>query len=256
MNTFLISKEENIILWKEINFRQPDRYFYTDLHNNKLFGGEDFLFATPFSDSCALVYDGVFWKIINIAQKEIITLPDSLEFDALNGMRHNNIAIYDETTNHWGGYHFCSQEKTFEQNIPFIWDALEFSRQSGSVYGGINRLGRTYQADPVDGWYNWQFEVPVIKMPLEKAQTVAYYEKYLEYYENEFYQEHVRYIREKYDSTCTFEQALEKSKSNTKNAQAFADFYLDDREKYSDNNIENVEVGDIRSYQKILGKMK
>lgn len=253
MEKKLRSKEANVMLWKEEDFREPDRYFYTDYKDNILFNGNKFLYATPFSDYCALINDGA-WKIIDTNQKEIILLPEDITIDAINGMFHKNIAVFDKKSNHWGSYHFSSEEKTFELGIPFIWDTLEFSRKKEIVYGGKNRITGDFHADNLDEWVNLQLEVPLIAMPIEDAQTTDYYKKYIEYYKDEFFQTHIKYRTTTYSSDYTYEQVKKQSEDNIQNAQYNIAFFFETADEHP--RPQKVEVGDFKTYKKVLGKMK
>ncbi len=51
------------------------------------------------------------------------------------------MAVFDEKEKQWGSYHYDDNEKGFLQDIPFIWDTLEFSRKQDQVYVGKSNVG-------------------------------------------------------------------------------------------------------------------
>ncbi len=256
----LVSVEENIILWKE-KAREIDVYFYTDIRQDELFDGKRFTFATPFSDYCALVKNSD-WEIINILEKERIILPSNLNFESINGIRHNNISILDRYTKKWGGYYFDAKNHSFTQTIPFIWDTLEFSRKEGTIYSGIGRIHKKFSIDNMiqnknkEDWWLWEIEVPVIEMTIEQGKTEKYYQEYLDYYKNDQLEEHIKYIKETHGQVLDEKVIEELAQYLTANLTGVADFEFGDEAKYNENNGETVEVGDIKTYQKITGKMK
>lgn len=251
----LVSVEENIILWKE----KTDVYFYTDIKQNELFDGKRFALATPFSDCCALVKNDD-WEIINIDEQERIILPRSLNFENIKGIRHNNISILDRHAKKWGSYYFDAKNHSFTQKIPFIWDALEFSRKEGIIYGGISKI---YKSMPTDNmiqnkgdWWLWDIEIPLIAMTIEEGQTEEYYQEYLGHYKNDQLGEHIKYIKETHGQVLDEKVIKELAQYLTANLTDIADFEFGDEEKYNHNSGEETEVGDFKTYKKVLGKMK
>lgn len=78
----------------------------------------------------------------------------------------------------------------------------------------MNRITGASHADNLDEWVNLQLEVPLIEMSIEEAQTTDYYKKYIEYYKDEFFQTHIRYITTTYSSNYTYEQVKKQSEDN------------------------------------------
>ncbi len=144
-NIELLSIKENIVLWCTCYKYAlcPRLYFYTDIKGELLFEGTIFQYATPFSDSCALIKQNNAWYIIDLKLMEFVSLPSEILPYRANGFENGNLAIFDRTKEHWGSYYYSREFKTFEQDIPFIWDALEFLRKKDIVYVGMHDVSKT-----------------------------------------------------------------------------------------------------------------
>lgn len=124
---FLISVEEDIALWKKFNAVHKEYlHFYTNLEGNLIFNGKNFKYATPFSNSRACINNFREWLILDLERKEIISFPNGLNFENINILRNDNIALFEKSSFKWGSIKYYPDEKSFQNDIPFIWDALTF----------------------------------------------------------------------------------------------------------------------------------
>lgn len=143
----ILSIKENIVLWgteRTCKYSLCSKlYFYTDMEGKLLFDGTIFRYATPFSDSCALVKQDNDWYIIDLKIMKFVGLPNEILPYTANGFENGNLAIFDRTKEHWGSYYYSRENQAFEQDIPFIWDALEFLRKKEGVYVGIHDIYKT-----------------------------------------------------------------------------------------------------------------
>ncbi|MDE6141669.1 MAG: hypothetical protein K2G03_03605 [Bacilli bacterium] len=171
----LISIKENIVLWGTYYKYSlcPRLYFYTDIEGKLLFDGTIFQYATPFSDSCALVKQDNDWYIIDLKIMEFVGLPNEILPYTANGFENGNLAIFDRKKEHWGSYYYSREDKTFKQDIPFIWDALEFLRKKEDVYVGIHDIYKTpgINEDAYESYFKYEEEYyEDLKANLSKAR--------------------------------------------------------------------------------------
>lgn len=145
-NIYIASIREDIVYWKTYpsgyTLVSP-KYFYTDLEGKILFNESIFDYAAPFSNSCSLVKQGSDWYIIDLNLKEFVSLPNEITPYAASGFEMGNLIIFDKETGHWGSYYYNREDKTFQKDIPFIWDALKFAENKDFVYVGLSAIYKT-----------------------------------------------------------------------------------------------------------------
>ena len=245
----LISVEENIALWAVKEYRDQKRYYYyTDLQGNLLFNGECFFYATPFSDHKALVKIYREPLVLDISHKELVEIPESISWESLNGFRNSNMAVFDEKEKQWGSYHYDDNEKGFLQDIPFIWDTLEFSRKQDQVYVGKSNVGvAMFGYDVQTKWDERDLELQIATLQLDKkyAYDLKRY-KYL----IDMYKKAIRFIIETFDDSKTTQEDFIKKPYN------ISDYYFEEewKEEYSTNQDLLVQTGNLDEYKRILGK--
>ena len=266
----LVSYEEDIALWKITNVEKGCLYFYTDLNGNVLFD-TDFSYATPFSSGKACIFYERYFHILDLDKKEIISFPSELEkisncysgttqFAQLNGMRHDNIAIFDEESFKWGGFKYNSSEKTFKQNIPYIWDTLEFSRLKDWAYVGLHTKSGIVDNYPYSHWSDDNgtlFTLSNMIMPIGRAQDLICYELRKKFYLRGGYQDVVKFINEEIENTVPIENRDQIIKSYIKKAYNIADDCFEEncQEELNNNYGNVVEVGNIKEYTRKLGRL-
>ena len=251
----LISVEENIALWKESSFPDhEEEYFYTDLEGNLLFNGKKFQYATPFYNSLACVNDRIDgWYLMDIKKKQLVFVPKEISFDNINGFRQENLALFDKEKRHWGSYCYTPESAEFREEIPFIWDNLEFSRDNGFVYTGlVDRSPICFGADK-----RRVFQINVVKLPIDKAYDLSYYQYLMETYRVAINQNTIRYITEELEDL--YSQAQEECliQAYIGSAYSLSDYYFEERDKkeYQRNDGAKVELGDLGDYQRVLAKV-
>lgn len=245
----LISVEENIALWAVKEYRNQKRYYYyTDLQGTLLFNGECFFYATPFSDHKALVK--IYRKplVLDLSHKELVEIPESISWESLNGFRNSNMVVFDEKEKQWGSYHYDDNEKGFLQDIPFIWDTLEFSRKQDQVYVGKSNVGvAMFGYDVQTKWDERDLELQIATLQLDKkyAYDLKRY-KYL----IDMYKKAIRYIIETFDDSKTTQENFIKKPYN------ISDYYFEEewKEEYNTNQDLLVQTGNLDEYKRILGK--
>lgn len=251
----LVSVEENIGLWKKRYFNDDkEDYFYTDLEGNLLFDGRNFQYATPFYHSLACVNDRIDgWYLMDIRKKQLVSLPKEISFDNINGFRQENLALFDKEKRHWGSYCYTPESAEFREEIPFIWDNLEFSRDNGFVYTGlVDRSPICFGADK-----RRVFQINVVKLPIDKAYDLSYYQYLMETYRVAINQNTIRYITEELEEL--YSQAQEECliQAYIGSAYSLSDYYFEERDKkeYQRNDGAKVELGTLGDYQKVLAKV-
>jgi len=142
-HVFLRGVEENIALWsyKLFSFgnEREYRYCYTNLSGDLLLGNQEFSYAMPFSNGCALVQTSYPIQkqttfIIDTKRHQILSVPP--DFKNVNNIMYNRLPILDYESNKWGTYMINPETGEWSYDIPFIWDCLALSRNEGSVYVG------------------------------------------------------------------------------------------------------------------------
>lgn len=245
----LISVEENIALWAVKEYRNQKRYYYyTDLQGTLLFNGECFFYATPFSDHKALVKIYREPLVLDISHKELVEIPESISWESLNGFRNSNMVVFDEKEKQWGSYHYDDNEKGFLQDIPFIWDTLEFSRKQDQVYVGKSNVDvAMFGYDVQTKWDERDLELQIATLQLDKkyAYDLKRY-KYL----IDMYKKAIRYIIETFDDSKTTQENFIKKPYN------ISDYYFEEewKEEYNTNQDLLVQTGNLDEYKRILGK--
>ncbi len=264
---YLRSVEEDIALWKkesliikDINSTKESkiyRYFYTDLLGNLLFNGKSFNYATPFSNSRACLKDGDEWLILDSKDKKITYFPDELSFKNINVFRNDSLALCNGNDFKWGSIKYNNDENIFEFDIPFIWNALDFSRENGKVYVGI------YEANPIisnhpyfhyDEDFGTLFTIETMKLPIDMAKNTDYYYKTKNFFP---LSPMTRYIKEEIYSDIPKEERKNIINDYLKTAYDISDTYFTEefKEEFNNNKGYIVDIGDFNSYQKKLGKL-
>lgn len=231
-NFKIVSIEEGIILLQQQNLQKKDSrtYFFTDLNGNILFSNTGFKYATPFSSSLSYV---IMWDnmeyIIDIKSKLLILISNN-KWQITNGFRNGNLAVFDEESKKWGSYLFDRDNLSFSQDIPFIWDALEFSRDKDFVYAGKN--GKILTSTFYDVQTRWseisdfKFSIRAIKMLKEMAYDLKHYQYIIDDYKGAINQNKIRYITEKISRLSE-----EEITNILKNPYNLSDYYFDEKTK-------------------------
>lgn len=258
---FLESVEEDIALWKKGNGALKDYcYFYTDLEGNLLFNGEKFSYATPFSNLRACVNNYREWLILDLERKEKVSFPDELEFVNINKFRNDGLVLFDKNSLHWGSIRYNPYEGTFEKDIPFIWDALEFSRLQGQVYVGIHSVSPIRNNDPYFHWsddFGSIFTIEVMRLPIDLAKNLDCYNHRKKAYTGAMYQNVIRYIEEEISNVIPKENRNQIISNYLKTAYNIGDYYFEEKynEEANNNKGKIVDVENSNIYQKKLGKL-
>lgn len=261
----LISIDNNIILWR-VTSRDLNLYnfFYTDINGNLLFNGTLFNYATSFSNSLAFIELGREYYIIDINNMLLVKIPNEIVWDNLNGFRNNNLAVFDKTSHHWGSYYYDEKEQSFKKDIPFIWDALEFSRNKDIVYVGIHEVSP--YSDPYKQNRNFDmfqtelFRIKTLEMNKKYVYDLERYKKLINLYKTNIYfdepiyeNSRLRIIEEQFGFGLRQKERKLEIKSFIEAPYELSDYYFDEpyRYEYIDN---NVDVGNLNDYKKVLGK--
>lgn len=251
----LESVEEDIALWKKGNHVYKDwHYFYTDLEGNLLFNDEIFKYATPFSNSRAFVNNFRECLILDLERKEIISLPKELTFLNINNFRNDNLALFDRNSYSWGSVRYNPDEKSFKKDIPFIWDALEFSRLKDQVYVGIHNVSSNpyWIDDP-----GTKFTICTMKLSINDAKNLDCYNYRKNIHTGAINKDTIRYIQEEISNTTPEEEKKQLVKDYLKTAYNISDYYFEEeyKEELNNNKGNMVDAGNIDCYQKKLGKL-
>lgn len=253
---FLESVEEDIALWKKGNIEHKDFcYFYTDLEGNLLFNGNQFKYATPFSNSRACINNYREWLILDLEKKEVISFPNELTFGNINKFRNDGLALFNIISLKWGSIKYDSYEKTFKQDIPFIWDALEYSRIKDYVYVGNHSVSPIRDSSPYSNWNDdcgKMFTISAMKLPFDKSKSLDYYNSKREEYMCYLSRNEIRYIQEKISSNISEAEEYQIIKDYLRTAYNIGDYYFleDYKEEINSNKGKIVDVGNINVYQK------
>jgi hypothetical protein len=254
----LVSIDNNIALWAVEHLTGHGSlysYIYTDLNGNILFNNEIFKYAAPFSNQKAIVkIMHSEWLIIDLEKKEIVSFPHDLTFRNINRFKNNCIPLFDKEKKKWGGYQYNEEDKTFSENIPFIWDALDFSRSEGEVYVGISNVTAKICNHPYfhsDEDFGVTLNIGAIKIPINRANNYDNYQNWLENYCRSL----VRWICEEYRSREEGQKHLEEF---IRTAHNIGDYYFGEqyRKEYNTNNNTIVDVGKLEDYKRVLGKIR
>lgn len=264
-NVYLYSVEENIILWRvswHYSHRKINKYYYTDLNGNLLFNDKGFEYATAFSNSKALIRDYKH-RIIDIKEKTLVELPYELEFGNINEFRNDNLALFNKKEGKWGAIKYNSEDNTFEEIIPYIWDQLQFSREKSRVYVGLHKVKPIISNSPYAHWSDdngWAFNVSFIKALIEQAQNLEHYNFILQMLSDMMYQKEISYIREDISPEVPLEDREEMIKSYISTAYDLSDnwyFYSElYHEKYNNNDGKIVDPGNLDEYERKVALLK
>lgn len=255
---YLESVEEDIALWRKENTAHKDYcYLYTNLEGELLFSGKTFKYATPFSNSRACVNNYREWFILDLEKKEIIVFPSELIFDNINTFRNDSLPIFNQESFSWGSVRYNPTEESFEKDIPFIWNVLEFSRLEDQVYVGMRdiplvRNNHPYCGDDIGN----MFTINAMKLPILKAKNLSYYNNQKNEYIDKIDQDVISYIQEEVSKDISREKRREIIEEYLKTAYNISDYYFEEDYKEETNNNESkiVDVGIINEYQRKFGK--
>lgn len=255
LDVFLCSVEEDIALWYFQTSSGPV-YFYTNLQGKLIFGEECFLKASSFSQSCAWVKTlENEWVIVDVNKKEWIKIPyEDMPWQNIRDIRNGNIALLNQS-NLWGSYFYNQEEHTFEKDIPFIWDALEFSRKESFIYAGA--FSSRSVINPTNEWGPEKvfLQLKVSKFLKNHGYDMEVYRQFLkEYFINPSIG--IDIVESKVPISLQEKEYLKEEFIKT--AHNIADQYYEEKE----DSLFNTNLGTIRSlenlkeYKRVLGKVK
>lgn len=189
----LCNVSEDILLWQMDYEKKIKLYFYTNRNYKLLFNGQVFTYASPFSNACALSKtmntktEKEETNIIDLSSRKIIEVPTE-EMGCLEtyNIRNGNMAMYGNN-GHWGSYFYNEAENAFLEDIPFIWDTLEFSKNGNNVVVGLRYYQSILNSDLENKWKPDKVEMKIKMMEALKAYAydTTLYRQFLSYvYEN------------------------------------------------------------------------
>lgn len=254
LNVALYGVEENIALWS-LQMTENSLYFYTDLQGKILFDNSFFPFASTFSDRVAWVKDfSGIWYIINLRKKELVEIPiEEMPWKNIRDIRHGNLAVLNKE-NQWGSYFYNQEENTFQQDVPFLWDALEFSRKENLAYVGM--YSSRSIVNPLNEWAPENFQMLIKVTPLLK--------NYL--YDRKAYQQFLQqYFLDSslgVDILKNIETVPRNGKNKLKqefvsNAYSIADEGFDEKSDslFNTNYNESIITGSLEEYKRVRGRV-
>lgn len=259
----IVAVEENIALWKlcKLSSSRNSTYIYTDLNGKIIFNGQTFLYATPFSNSRACIkQNDSQWSILDLENKEFVHLPNEISWGNLNNFRNDNLILFDEKKLHWGSYQYNPKENSFTENIPFIWDTLEFSRLNGQIYAGIHSIEKIRDNHPTSHWSDDNgdlFSICIAKMFLNDSRDLKCYNYLKDEYGNIKYQDSLRTICTKIPNTYTLEERQKQVLEYISATYNLSDnyYYETYQNDYNTNNGKIVDVGKLYTYKQKSGKI-
>lgn len=182
LNISLCGVEENIALWN-LYLAENSMYFYTDIHGKVLFDSHFFPFASTFSDGVAWVKDfSEKWYIINLRKNELVEIPiEDMPWKNIRDIRHGNLALLNRK-NQWGSYFYNQEENTFRQDVPFLWDTLEFSRKENLVYVGM--CSSRVIVNSLNEWAfdDFQMQLNIARLSKKEIYDLFAYRDFLQQY--------------------------------------------------------------------------
>ncbi len=188
----LQSVEENILLWAIDSPTFGLLYTYSNIKGNLLFQSILFQYATPFSNHCALVKEiNGSWYILNTFKQEIVKVPiEDMPWQNIRPLNNGNLALFN-LDNQWGSYYFDAEENTFCMDIPFIWDALEFSKNNKVKVGMCNQhIYENSENQKIGTPDFYTFQMKIAELEKEECYKEDAYQQFLQemYKENKTYQ--------------------------------------------------------------------
>lgn len=174
MGLQLCNVNEDIFLWQMDYINNIKLYFYTDRNYKIIFNGQMFTYASPFSKGCALTKtintetETEETNIIDLSQRKIVEVPlEEMECLGTYHIRNGNLAMYGNN-GHWGSYVYNGEETGFKKDIPFIWDALEFSKNGEKVGIGLRYYQTILNSDLENKWKPNKVEMKIKIMEVLK----------------------------------------------------------------------------------------
>lgn len=246
---------EDILLWKMKFTKQNIVYFYTNKENKILFNGMFFSYASPFSKGCSLVKIMEKPYLLDLNKKEIVEVPiQEMNYKTAYHIRNGNIAIHGKN-NHWGSFYYEPLENVFREEIPFIWDVLEFSKNGEKVAIGLCGY-KTKLGDIIEGkWTPDEIEMKIklLETEKEKAKDFLLYRKYIQY----MYKMRQKCSEIKIKSDVRYDQYFTEARKQ-KFLSSNHDLYGYDSERPIFNQCTNknsiiVDSGDLEEYRRIRG---
>ena len=162
----LVSKCEGFYLWDILLSNHTKCNIYSNRDGKLLFDGNIFACASPFSSGCAWVKVEDTWFILNTLKNECVGIPNQITWKNIRPIKNGNIALFNPK-NVWGSIYYDSEEHTFKKDIPFIWDALEFSEHANEVI-----VGMCHEKDN-------NYQMKLTNMKKEEAYQYESYKKFL-----------------------------------------------------------------------------
>lgn len=185
----LCNVSEDILLWQIEYEKKIKLYFYTDRNYKLLFNEQVFTYASPFSKGCGLAKtintktEKEETNVIDLNLRKIVEVPTE-EMDCLEtyNIRNGNMAMYGNN-GHWGSYFYNEEENAFLEDIPFIWDALEFSKDGNNVVVGLRNYQSILNPDLENKWKPDKVEMKIKMMEAlkEYAYDTTLYRQFLSY---------------------------------------------------------------------------
>lgn len=245
----ICSVEEKIGLWQMTLTSNETLYFYTNIRGEIIFNGQLFSYASPFSKGCALVRACNKYYLININKNKLIEIPENkINCQNIRPIKNGNLAVLGEN-NRWGSYYFDAEKSTFTSDIPFIWDALDFSKEGKNLYAGLFSF-KNVEVDDVKNWASnkLQLQLKIACMTKEEGHNFKAYQRFLkENYANET----VDYLRN--------QKIILQEKKQDLNAYRKKAFPLETQTNYTTlipSAREVVSVGNLEEYQLVRGRVK
>lgn len=251
----ILNISEDILLWKMKLTKQNIVYFYTNKENQILFNGMCFSYASPFSKGCSLVKINEKPYLLDLNKKEIVEVPiQEMNYKTAYHIRNGNIAMQGKNK-HWGSFYYEPLENVFREEIPFIWDVLEFSKNGEKVAIGLCGY-QTKVGDIIEGkWTPDEIEMKIKLLETEKgkAKDFLLYQKYIQY----MYKTRQKCSEIKIKSDVQYNQYLTEERKQ-KFLSSNHDLYGYDSERPIFNQCTNrnsiiVDSGDLEEYRRVRG---
>lgn len=245
------SLSQKIGLWKMQLVSGEELYFYTNIRGEILFGGECFSYATPFSNCCAIVGFGTSkFYILNIKRNELAEISnDKMEIQNVRGIKNRSITVL--ANGYWGSYHFDEDENILQEEVPFIWDVLDFTEDGKNAYVGIFSF-KEIKDEQKDNWpmNDYLLQLRIAFLGKENVKDYRIYQKFLrESYANS-------------DNNCFIEKRVKKLSSDIRMKYAYSAYDIDGLYKNSEKPLfmpgarDAVETGNIEDYKVVLARLK
>ena len=253
-DVLLCGVEEDIALWA-FQIDSVPVYFYTNLQGKLIFGDVCFFKASAFSKSCAWVKTmDKEWYIINREKKELIKIPYcDMPWQNIRDIRNGNLALLNEK-NLWGSYFYDQEEHIFQNDIPFIWNALEFSRKEKFAYAGIFSSKSVVNSSNEWGPEHVFFQLIVSQFLKDCLYNLDIYQHFLrDYFTNPSLG--IDITETKIPTSLQEKECLKKQ--FIAYAHNIADYYNEKEDSLFNTNLGKIRsVENLKDYTRVLGKVK